>query len=53
MEQRSDGLSTDEHLELRRLRRANRQLRELDIIERAAAWFARESDPISGRDSGS
>ena len=52
--QRSDGLSTDELLELRRLRRENRQLRtERDILKRAAAWFARESDAIPGRDSSS
>ena len=52
--QRSDGLSTDELLELRRLRRENKQLRmERDILKRAAAWFARESDAIPGRDSGS
>ena len=55
--QRSDGLSTDELLELRRLRRLrreNKQLRtERDILKRAAAWFARESDAIPGRDSGS
>ena len=55
--QRSDGLSTDELLELRRLRRLrreNKQLRmERDILKRAAAWFARESDAIPRRDSGS
>ena len=52
--QRSDGLSTEERLELRRLRRENKQLRvERDILKRAAAWFARESDTIPGRDSGS
>ena len=52
--QRSDGLSTDERLELRRLRRENKQLRtERDILKRAAAWFARESDAIPGRDSSS
>ena len=52
--QRSDGLSTEERLELPRLRRENKQLRvERDILKRAAAWFARESDTIPGRDSGS
>ena len=52
--QRSDGLSTDELVELRRLRRENKQLRtERDILKRAAAWFARESDAIPGRDSSS
>ena len=52
--QRSDGLSTDERLELRRLRRENKRLRtERDILKKAAAWFARESDSIPGRDSSS
>ena len=52
--QRSDGLSTDERLELRPLRRENKQLRvERDILKKAAAWFARESDAIPGRDSSS
>ena len=52
--QRSDGPSTDERLELLRLRREHKQLRvERDIQKRAAAWFARESDTIPGRDSGS
>ena len=36
--ERSDGLSTDELLELRRLRRENKQLRtEREILKRAAA----------------
>ena len=40
--QRSDGLSTDELLELRRLRRENKQLRtERDILERAAGLGSR------------
>ncbi len=51
---RSDGLTTDERKELRRLRRENKQLRlEREILKKAAAWFARESDSIPGRDSGS
>ena len=38
---RSDGLTSDEQEELRRLRRENRQLRqERDILSKAAAWFA-------------
>lgn len=41
---RSDGLTTEEHEELRRLRRENRTLREdRDIQRKAAAWFAREA----------
>lgn len=51
---RSDGLSSDERGELRRLKRENRQLRlERDILKKAAAWFARESGSIPDRDSSS
>ncbi len=50
---RADGLSSDEHEELRRLRRENRQLRqERDILAKAAAWFA-QSDVTSSRSSSS
>ena len=51
---RSDGLTTPEREELRRLKRENRQLRtEREILKKAAAWFARESGSIPGRDSSS
>ena len=51
---RNDGLTTDEREELRRLKRENRQLRmEREILKKAAAWFARESGSIPGRDSSS
>ena len=49
-----DGLKTDERLEIKRLRRENRQLKlERDILSKAAAWFARETDviPPKGSDS--
>ena len=49
---RSDGLTTEEKDELRRLKRENRQLRmERDILKKAAAWFARESGSIPDRGS--
>jgi transposase len=40
--------------ELNRLRRENRQLRvERDILSKAAAWFARETNAIPAKGSGS
>jgi transposase len=51
---RKDGLTTDEKDELRRLRRENKVLRqEKEILKKAAAWFARESNSIPDRDSSS
>jgi transposase len=42
---RTDGLTTAEREELRRLRAENRTLRmERDLLKKAAAFFARESD---------
>ena len=44
---RHDGLTTSERAEIRRLRRDIKQLRtERDILAKAAAWFARETDSM-------
>jgi len=51
---RTDGITTKEHEELRRLRRENRQLRvEREILSKAAAWFARETDSLPKKSSSS
>ena len=49
-----DGLTTAEREELNRLRRENRQLRlEREILSKAAAWFARETNAIPPKGSAS
>jgi len=51
---RTDGLTTDERTELQRLRRENATLREeREILKKAAAWFARETNSIPSTGSGS
>ena len=45
-------MTTFERQELRQARREIKRLRmERDILKKAAAWFARESDSIPGKDS--
>lgn len=51
---RSDGPTTVEHNELRRLRKELRRLKqERDILAKAAAWFARETDAVPPKSSNS
>jgi transposase len=51
---RSDGLTTDEHKELVQLRRENKRLKmEQEILSKAAAWFARETNAIPNKSSDS
>jgi transposase len=46
-EGRREGLTSDERDELVRLRRENRvQATEIEILKRAAAWFAKESNVV-------
>ena len=47
---RSDGLTSDERQELARLRRENARLKEeREILSKAAAWFAQETDKKSSK----
>lgn len=51
---RTDGLKTEEREELTRLRRENARLKEeREILSKAAAWFAQETEKKSKRSSSS
>ena len=51
---REDGLTTDEREELKRLRREVKRLRlEREILAKATAWFAQETNAIPPKDSSS
>lgn len=49
---RNDGLTTQERDELGRLRKENKQLRlEREILSKATAWFARETETAPSKSS--
>jgi transposase len=51
---RADGLTTAERDELRRLRREIKRLKtEREILAKAAAWFARETNSVPPESSSS
>jgi transposase len=52
--QRQDSLTSEEKAELARLRKENKQLRlEREILSKAAAWFARETEAVPPKSSSS
>ena len=51
---RNDGVTTEEREELTRLRRENKQLRiEREILSKATAWFARETNVVPSKSTDS
>lgn len=49
---RNDGPTTEEQEEIKRLRREVKQLQlEREILSKAAAWFARETDAVPPKSS--
>ena len=51
---RGDGLTSAEQEEIKKLRREVKQLRlEREILSKAAAWFARETDVVPPKSSNS
>ena len=51
---RRDGVTTDDQLEIRRLKKQVRELEiKREILKKAAAWFARETEAIPNKDSNS
>jgi transposase len=52
--QRLDGLTSDEKAELARLQKDNKRLRqEREILKKAAAWFAQETNSVPAKSSDS